>query len=74
MNAVAPGWIHTAMTAEFLAHATDDDLRRLNPLGRLGLPEEIANVVVYLATGAPAFLTGTTLFVDGGQTAAAVMP
>jgi dihydroanticapsin dehydrogenase len=74
VNAIAPGWIHTPMTAEFLAGASNDDLARLNPLGRLGLPEEIANVVVYLASAAPPFLTGTTLHVDGGQTAAAVMP
>ena len=73
VNAVAPGWIHTTMTADFLAQADDDDLRRLNPLGRLGRPEEIASVVVYLAA-APDFLTGTTIYVDGGQTAAAVMP
>ena len=74
VNAVAPGWIHTAMTEDFLARAGDDDLRRLNPLGRLGRPEEIASVVVYLAAAAPDFLTGTTIYVDGGQTAAAVMP
>ena len=74
VNAVAPGWIRTAMTADFLAEATDDDLRRLNPVGRLGLPEEVASVVLYLAAGSPTFLTGTTLFVDGGQTASAVIP
>jgi 3-oxoacyl-[acyl-carrier protein] reductase len=74
VNAVAPGWVHTPMTAGFLEEATPDDLRRLNPLGRLGRPEEIASVVLYLATDAPLFLTGTTLFIDGGQTAAAVMP
>ena len=74
VNAVAPGWIHTAMTADFLAQAGEDELRRLNPLGRLGRPEEIAGVVVYLAAAAPDFLTGSTIYVDGGQTAAAVMP
>lgn len=71
VNAVAPGWILTPMTAQFARDATPDALRRLNPLGRLGEPEEIASVVAYLATDAPAFLTGATVLVDGGQTASA---
>ena len=74
VNAVAPGWVHTPMTAGFLAEATPDALRRLNPMARLGRPEEIAGVVLYLATDAPLFLTGTTLFIDGGQSAAAAVP
>jgi NAD(P)-dependent dehydrogenase (short-subunit alcohol dehydrogenase family) len=74
VNAVAPGWVDTPMTAGFLVQATPETLQRLNPLGRLGRPEEIASVVLYLATEAPLFLTGTTLFVDGGQTAVASVP
>jgi NAD(P)-dependent dehydrogenase (short-subunit alcohol dehydrogenase family) len=74
VNAVAPGWVDTPMIAEFVEEATPEDLARINPLARLGRPEELAGVITYLATDAPAFLTGSTLFVDGGQTAVAPMP
>lgn len=74
VNAIAPGWVDTPMIAEFVAEATKEDLARVNPLARLGRPEEIANVVTYLASDAPEFLTGATLFVDGGQTAIAPVP
>jgi 3-oxoacyl-[acyl-carrier protein] reductase len=73
-NVVAPGWVHTAMTDVWLAEATPEQVTRLNPLGRLGRPEEIANVITYLAGDAPLFLTGATMFVDGGQTAVAPLP
>ncbi len=74
VNAVAPGWVDTPMIAEFVEEATPADLARINPLARLGRPEELAGVITYLATDAPLFLTGSTLFVDGGQTAVAPMP
>lgn len=73
-NAVGPGWIHTAMTDGWLKDASADQLERLNPVGRLGTPEEIASVIAYLADEAPLFLTGATLLVDGAQTAAAPLP
>ncbi len=73
-NAVAPGWVDTAMTADWLAGASDAQKQRLNPTGRAGRPEEIASVVGYLAADAPLFLTGATIIVDGGQTAVAPMP
>jgi NAD(P)-dependent dehydrogenase (short-subunit alcohol dehydrogenase family) len=43
----------------------------LNILGRVGQPDEIANVVEYLLLDAPDYLNGSTVFVDGGQTAMA---
>lgn len=70
-NAVAPGWVHTAMVDDFVQQASPESLRRLNMLGRVGLPDEVANVIEYLALDAPTYLTGTTVFVDGGQTAMA---
>ena len=70
-NAVAPGWVHTAMVDDFVKQASPESLRRLNVVGRVGLPDEVANVIEYLALDAPDYLTGTTLFVDGGQTAMA---
>jgi NAD(P)-dependent dehydrogenase (short-subunit alcohol dehydrogenase family) len=70
-NAVAPGWIHTAMVDDFVQQATPESLKRLNILGRVGEPDEVANVIEYLALDAPTYLTGATIFVDGGQTAMA---
>ncbi len=73
-NAVAPGWVLTPMTAAHLAGATAEQLARVNPLGRAGRPDEIADVIRYLVVDAPDFLTGSTITVDGGQTAMAPMP
>jgi NAD(P)-dependent dehydrogenase (short-subunit alcohol dehydrogenase family) len=70
VNAVAPGYIQTPMTAGIFE---DPDWRSfsesLHPLGRLGRPEEIAAAVVFLASDEASFITGVTLPVDGGFTA-----
>lgn len=70
-NAIAPGWVHTAMVDDFVQNATPETLSQLNILGRVGQPDEIANVVEYLLLDAPDYLNGATIFVDGGQTAMA---
>ncbi|MGH2850325.1 MAG: SDR family NAD(P)-dependent oxidoreductase [Solirubrobacteraceae bacterium] len=70
-NAIAPGWVRTAMVDEFVQNATPEALARLNINGRVGEPEEIANVIAYLLLEAPDDLNGATIFVDGGQTAMA---
>ena len=46
-----------------------DALLKRTPLGRLGQPEDIAGALVFLASPAAAFITGQTLYVDGGYTA-----
>jgi NAD(P)-dependent dehydrogenase (short-subunit alcohol dehydrogenase family) len=71
VNAVAPGWVHTAMVDEFVQNATPETLKQLNILARVGQPDELANVIEYLLLDAPDYLNGTTIFVDGGQTAMA---
>jgi NAD(P)-dependent dehydrogenase (short-subunit alcohol dehydrogenase family) len=73
-NAVAPGWIHTEMTDEFARAASPESLRRVNLLARMGRADEVARVVEFLALDAPTYLTATTLYVDGGQTAMAMLP
>lgn len=73
-NAVAPGWIHTEMTDEFARSASPESLRRVNMLARMGEADEVARVVEFLALDAPTYLTATTLYVDGGQTAMAMLP
>lgn len=67
VNSVAPGWVRTPMTKQILAECPPDRIAELIPLGRVGEPEEIAAVAVWLATDSPAFLTGQTIVVDGGQ-------
>ena len=70
VNAVAPTFVETPMTAPFLA---DEGFRaaveRRIPLGRLGRVEDVTGAVVYLASDAAALVTGTSLLVDGGWTA-----
>jgi gluconate 5-dehydrogenase len=73
VNAVAPGWIHTGMVDDFVQNATAEALRNINPLGRVGQPDEVANLIEYLALDAPDYLTGATIMIDGGQTAAAAL-
>jgi NAD(P)-dependent dehydrogenase (short-subunit alcohol dehydrogenase family) len=70
VNAVAPTFVETPMTAPFLA---DPEFREAVesriPLGRLGRVEDVAAAVVYLASDGAALVTGTSLLVDGGWTA-----
>ena len=66
INAVAPGLIRTPMTARAQADERDRWIRSHTPLGRWGEPEDIADVVGFLASPAARFMTGTTLVVDGG--------
>ncbi len=70
-NAVAPGWVHTAMVDDFVREASPESLARLNILGRVGRPAEVANLIEYLVLDAPEYLVGATLYIDGGQTAMA---
>jgi NAD(P)-dependent dehydrogenase (short-subunit alcohol dehydrogenase family) len=74
VNAVAPGWIHTEMTDDFARSASPESLRKVNLLARMGQADEVARVVEFLALDAPTYMTATTLFVDGGQTAMAMLP
>jgi NAD(P)-dependent dehydrogenase (short-subunit alcohol dehydrogenase family) len=69
VNAVAPGSIDTEMVARFPSEA-QNWLIAQHPVGRLGTSEEIASAVLYLASDAAKFTTGTILAVDGGWSAA----
>lgn len=65
-NAVAPGFIATAMTDKL----SDDQKAKINtqiPANRMGLPEEIAAAVLYLASNEAGYVTGSTLHVNGGM-------
>ena len=67
VNAVAPGFIESGMVSKEALGDFYDGLVAKHPIGRLGNPEEIAHAVVFLAEND--FVTGTTIFVDGGYTA-----
>jgi len=66
VNTVAPGFIDTDMT-KFLPEEQKQQLLSRIPLGRLGAPEEIASVVVFLASDAGAYISGETIHVNGGM-------
>jgi 3-oxoacyl-[acyl-carrier protein] reductase len=66
VNVVAPGFIQTDMT-NALTDQQKDALMRNIPLGRLGQPQDIASAVVFLASPGAAYITGTTLHVNGGM-------
>ena len=69
VNAIAPGWIDTPMNAEDRADPViDARIVGQIPMGRWGLPEEIAHAALYLCSPAASFVTGEVLVVDGGQT------
>jgi len=65
-NAVAPGFIRTAMT-DALDEAVQGRMKELIPLGRFGEPEDVANVVLFLAGDASAYVTGQVLSTCGGM-------
>ena len=66
VNAVAPGYVETALSLVAKDPAARAEAERRIPLGRLGQPADVAKVAVFLASDASAYLTGQTLIVDGG--------
>jgi 3-oxoacyl-[acyl-carrier protein] reductase len=69
-NNVCPGMIETDMTEELRNDkSVITDILNAYPIGRFGLPEEVANTCLFLASDEASFITGTVLPVDGGYTA-----
>jgi NAD(P)-dependent dehydrogenase (short-subunit alcohol dehydrogenase family) len=75
-NAICPGTVHTPFVEGYLRRsfpgqedAVRQQLHARQPIGRMGLPEEIAAAALYLASDEAAFVTGSALVIDGGWTA-----
>jgi NAD(P)-dependent dehydrogenase (short-subunit alcohol dehydrogenase family) len=70
VNAICPGFTRTNLTKGLLSNPDSEaKLTSLHPLGRLGLPEDIAHLVVFLASDESSWITGQAIAVDGGFTA-----
>lgn len=74
VNCICPGFIETELTAAVLRQAADPEAVRrertaVHPIGRLGQPEDIAGIAVYLASDESAWVTGAAFPVDGGYLA-----
>lgn len=70
VNAIGPAYVETDLTRDYLKVGDHyESIARSIPMGRLGTPEDVAGAIVYLASKASDFVTGTLLLVDGGRCA-----
>jgi len=74
VNAIAPGYIETDLVAEVMKKKTDlkDSIIHRTPMKRLGKPEEVASAVVFLASDAASYITGSVMSIDGGMSSMGV--
>lgn len=73
VNTISPGFMHTPLLESWLATEPDPEatMQRINgyhPLGRIGRPEDIGNLVTFLAGDESSFITGANIVIDGGLT------
>lgn len=66
VNAVAPGYIQTEMTGK-LSEEQQESLKAQIPMGRVGEPEDVANVILFLASDLAAYVTGQVIRISGGM-------
>jgi NAD(P)-dependent dehydrogenase (short-subunit alcohol dehydrogenase family) len=69
VNCICPGIISTPMVDRVMGNRPRDNVARLEPIGRLGQPEDIANAALFLAGDESAFATGAPFIIDGGYVA-----
>jgi meso-butanediol dehydrogenase/(S,S)-butanediol dehydrogenase/diacetyl reductase len=79
VNAIAPGWIRSALSDAYI-NAQDDPpaawtgLYGMHPAGRVGEPRDVGQLAVYLASDASSFVTGQVIVIDGGRTSKLPLP
>ena len=67
VNGVAPAWIYSDMTYDYLKkYGNEPEILKTIPLGRIGTPEDVANVCLFLASELSGYITGETIFLSGG--------
>lgn len=71
VNAICPGYIETPLLANWFASgvANREEVLKFHPLGRIGMPEDVANAALFLASESATFISGISLTVDGALTA-----
>lgn len=78
-NAIAPGWINSDLSEEYLDSMPDPqrirrELKMMHPVGRLGEPEDVGSLAAWLASDESGFVTGQVFVVDGGRTKKLPLP
>jgi meso-butanediol dehydrogenase/(S,S)-butanediol dehydrogenase/diacetyl reductase len=79
VNAIAPGWIRSELCDEYLNVQKNpqqawQDLYKMHPVGRIGEPEDVGKLAVYLASDDSTFVTGQVIVIDGGRTSKLPLP
>ena len=79
VNAIAPGWIRSDLSDDYINAQQDpagawEDLYRMHPLGRVGEPDDVGQLAVFLASDASEFITGQVIVIDGGRTSKLPLP
>ncbi len=69
VNTVTPGWVEVERTREELPAGRVEAVESIHPVGRIGVPADVAGAVSFLASDDALFVTGTSLLVDGGRSA-----
>ena len=67
ITSVAPGWVETDMAEDYLSGPEGEEIRNQSPLGRVAQPEEVARIVLFLASEASIYMTGAIVDVNGAS-------
>jgi meso-butanediol dehydrogenase/(S,S)-butanediol dehydrogenase/diacetyl reductase len=79
VNAIAPGWIRSNLSDDYInaqqnSSSAWEELYKMHPVGRIGEPEDVGKLAVYLASDDAGFVTGQVIVIDGGRTSKLPLP